>query len=139
MVRYAFAALAGVTALAAVAVVAAPRPAAIAQAVPGMWVIEGLPGADSPARECMADLAALAQIEHRGRTCSQKVVSDSPGLTVVEYSCGSGEFGRSEMKLITPRSLRVQTQGISEKLPFNYVLQARRVGDCPATDTAQSH
>jgi len=33
--------------------------------------------------------------------------------------------------LITPRSIRIETQGISDNLPFNYVIQARRVGDCP--------
>jgi hypothetical protein len=26
--------------------------------------------------------------------------------------------------------LRISTQGISGGLPFNYVLQARRIGDC---------
>jgi hypothetical protein len=28
--------------------------------------------------------------------------------------------------------MRLEVQGISAQLPFNYVLQARRVGDCGA-------
>jgi len=39
---------------------------------------------------------------------------------------------------VTPRSLRLDTQGISDGLPFHYVAQARRVGDCPA-QTASRH
>jgi len=34
------------------------------------------------------------------------------------------------MTLITPRSLRIDTQGISDNLPFHYQLYARRVSDC---------
>ena len=48
----------------------------------------------------------------------------------IEYHCAGADFGRSEIDVITPRSLRIETQGISDGLPFNYVLQARRVGEC---------
>ena len=60
------------------------------------------------------------------------MISDSESQTVIEYSCGGGGFGRSKVDVITPRSLRIETQGISDNLPFGYVLQARRVGDCAA-------
>jgi hypothetical protein len=43
------------------------------------------------------------------------------------------------MDVITPRSLRISTQGISDNLPFNYLLQARRVGECPEKATAARH
>ena len=43
-----------------------------------------------------------------------------------------GGFGRTKMTVLTPRSMRVETQGISNNAPFNYVLQVRRLGDCPA-------
>jgi hypothetical protein len=49
---------------------------------------------------------------------------------VVEYHCGAAGFSRSQVDVITPRSLRIDTQGISAQEPFSYVLQARRVGDC---------
>jgi len=58
---------------------------------------------------------------------------------VIHYSCPGNEFGRSTMTVITPRSLRIETQGISDNLPFAYVLQARRVGECTAGQTASRH
>jgi hypothetical protein len=41
--------------------------------------------------------------------------------------------------VLTPRSLRIATQGISGGLPFNYVLQARRVDDCAKSASVTRH
>jgi hypothetical protein len=84
-------------------------------------------------------MAALARYEHRSRSCTMKVISDSSSAAVVEYSCGGAGFGHTKLEVITPRSLRIETQGVSQNLPFSYVLQARRVGDCPAPATASRH
>ena len=124
---------------AAVALIAAQRPTALAQTSPGLWEIDGAPGTRAPARECVADVATLAQFEHRAKACRRNVVSDGPSSTVIQYTCAGSEYGRSKMTVITPRSLRIETQGISDNLPFAYVLQARRVGDCPARQTAARH
>ena len=121
------------------AVIAAPRPAALADVAPGLWEISGYPGAKSPARECFGNVALLAQYEHRKHSCSSSVVSDHAPSSVIQYNCIGGGFGRSTVTMITPRSLRIETQGIADNLPFNYVLQARRVGDCPAHDSASAH
>jgi hypothetical protein len=118
---------------------AAQRPAALAQSSGGLWEISGVPGAKVPPRMCVADPAVLAQFEHRGQQCTRLVISDTPPSTVIHYTCASGGFGRSKMTMITPRAIRIETQGISENLPFNYVLQARRVGECPARQTARAH
>jgi hypothetical protein len=109
---------------------AAQRPAALAQTSGGLWEVSGLPGARVLPRLCVADPAALAQFEHRGKLCTRLVISDSPPATVIHYTCAGGGFGRSKMTVITPRSIRIETQGISDDLPFNYVVQARRVGEC---------
>ena len=111
---------------------ATQRPVALAPTSGGLWEVSGAPGTKSPARLCLADPAFLAQFEHRGRQCTRVVVSDSAPTTVIRYTCVAGGFGQSKMTLITPRSIRIETQGISDDLPFNYVVQARRVGDCPA-------
>jgi hypothetical protein len=34
------------------------------------------------------------------------------------------------MTLLTPRTIRIATQGISAGGPFNYVVHARRAGNC---------
>lgn len=110
---------------------AAVAPPALSQVQGGVWEISGVPGAKAPVRQCVGDIASLAEFEHRGRNCSPKVIHNGPTSTVIEYSCGSAGFGRSQVDVITPRSLRIDTQGISAGLPFSYVLQARRIDDCP--------
>lgn len=111
---------------------AAVRPSALAQTSPGLWEISGLPNAGTAVRQCVANTALLARVEHSGQACKQVVISDTETTTVIDYTCTSGGFGRSKLTLLTPRSLRIETQGISANYPFNYVIQARRVGDCPA-------
>ena len=123
----------------ALSLAATPPPKALATISGGLWEISGAPGASAPIRQCIADLSLLAQFEHRGRNCSRDIVSDGPGSMVIHYSCGGAGFGRSQIDVITPRSLRVSTQGISDKLPFNYVLQARRLGDCPSSPSSAPH
>ena len=117
---------AAVTALAG----AAP-PSVLGQAQPGLWEISGLPGVAAPVRQCVADMAVLARFEHRGKTCSAKTLHEAGTTAAIDYNCGTAGFGHSDVTLVTPRSLRIGTQGISDGLPFNYVLQARRVADCP--------
>lgn len=115
----------------------ATDPSALAQTQPGLWEISGSPGIKDPVRQCVPSVAALAQFEHRGQTCLRRVVSSDAVSTVIEYSCGSAGFGRSKVDVITPRSLRIETQGISTKLPFSYVLQAHRIADCPQQPAAR--
>ena len=118
---------------------AAQRPIALAKTNPGLWEISGIPGTKAPVRECFPDLGTLAQFEHRKVSCKRTIDTDSESATVIEYTCSAGNFGRSEIDIITPRNLRISTQGISDNLPFNYVLQARRVGDCPKDVSASRH
>lgn len=111
----------------------------LAQTQPGLWELSGMPGAKTPVRICVADVPSLARFEHRGKACTAKVLKQSGSLTAFEYSCGAAGFGHSDVEAITPRSLRISTQGISDGLPFNYVLQARRVDDCPKAAAAARH
>ena len=119
-------------ACALILVAAVQRPNALAQTSGGEWEISGLPGTSGPVRRCIGNTMTFAQIEHRGQSCTQVVISDTPSNAVVHYTCTNGGFGRTELTLLTPRSLRVQTQGISRGAPFNYVVQARRMGACAA-------
>jgi hypothetical protein len=94
----------------------------------GLWEVDG--GPSGRVRQCVADPRLLAQVEHRRESCPQTLISSSDDSSVIQYNCPSGGFGRSDVKVLTPRSLRIETQGISGGLPFRYVLQARRLGDC---------
>jgi hypothetical protein len=123
----------------ALALMGTQQVSSLAQSQAGLWEIAGLPGAKSPLRQCVADVASLAVFEHRGKGCKPRVTSSHGNSTIIEYSCGGAGFGRSQVDVLTPRSLRIETQGISDQLPFRYVLQARRVGDCPGSDNAPRH
>jgi hypothetical protein len=127
------------TVAAALALMGAAQPSALAQTQPGLWQISGAPGATGPVRLCVGDIAALARFEHRSKACTAKVLKDSDGSVAIDYTCGGAGFGHSQIDVITPRSLRISTQGISDGLPFNYVLQARRIDDCPKNASFTRH
>ena len=139
MTRLATLVLPAGAAAAALALTGAGHPSALANVQPGLWEISGAPGAHAPMRQCLGDVRVLARFEHRNRHCSARVLKDDAGDMAVDYSCDGAGFGRSEIEVITPRSLRIATQGISSGLPFNYVLQARRVADCPKVATVIRH
>jgi hypothetical protein len=133
--------LVGIGAIAATLAAALPaqQPAGLAQVQPGLWEVTGVPGSSAPIRLCVGDIAALARFEHRSRNCSARILHSAGSRTAIEYSCGGAGFGRSDIEVITPRSLRIGTQGISEGLPFNYVLQAHRIDDCAKSALSARH
>jgi len=138
MVRRSLLSCIGVT-VAALPLAAATKLPTLAETQPGLWEITGAPGARTPIRQCVGFVPMLARFEHRSKSCTAKVLKSAGSLTSVEYNCGAAGFGHSELEVITPRSLRISTQGISDGLPFNYVLQARRVGECQKTTSAEPH
>ena len=121
------------------ALTAATHPAALAQVSPGLWELNGFPGTKGPVRLCVADPVDLARLEHRAKSCSDRLINDTASSTTIAYDCAGAGFGRSKIDVITPRSLRIGTQGIADSLPFNYVLEARRIGDCAKTDASVRH
>jgi hypothetical protein len=108
---------------------AAQRPASLGAVEGGLWEVDPL-GPGARPKICAADPMVFASYEHRGKTCTRVVISDGPNGAVIHYTCTGGGFGRSTVKALTPRSLRVETQGIADNAPFQYVFQARRVGAC---------
>jgi hypothetical protein len=122
--------LAGLLTLSAGLLAAATVPRALAPAMGGLWEVSKSASGHAATRICVASPDLLAQFEHRQQRCQRTVVSDTGSETLISYNCPSGGFGQSKMTLITPRTLRIDTQGISDNLPFHYQLHARRVGNC---------
>ena len=116
--------------LAALALGAATLPPVIAGSG-GLWDVSRSATGANAERTCVPAASMLSQWEHRRAQCKRTVVSSSATEAVVHYTCQGGGFGQSKMKVITPRTLRIETQGISDGLPFSYTLHARRVGNCP--------
>lgn len=123
---------------------AAPPPAPAGQSLsltalkllePGLWElrIHGRP----PKFSCIADTAALVQIEHDQPGCSRFVIANEPKVSTVHYSCERAGWGRTTVRVETPTTAAIQTQGISHNLPFDYNVEAHRVGACGAVTAAQ--
>ena len=99
---------------------------------PGEWAVSTNATGTNATRHCLADPALLTQWEHRNVQCTRVILSGTAERGDVQYTCPGGGFGNSKVQVITPRSVRIQTQGISNGLPFGYTLHARRLGDCPS-------
>lgn len=102
---------------------------------PGLWQLE-IKG-QAPRQICVADTLALIQIEHAQPGCSRFVIANEPKVSTVHYSCQRAGWGRTTIRVESPAGAVVQTQGISRNQPFDYAVQARRVGDCTALATAK--
>ena len=116
--------------LAAVPLLAAALPPPLTTG-PALWEVGKSADGAGALRSCVADPGVLAQWEHRRSQCKRTVLTSTNDDAVIEYSCPDGGFGRSHVRLVTPRTLRIETQGISDSYPFAYVLHARKVGQCP--------
>ena len=97
----------------------------------GRWQVRELDGATAPAAICLGDAALLMRFEHRSApACSTEVLDSAAGSGTLQYSCGGRGFGHSHLRVETPRSVRIDTQGFSNGRPFSYRLEARRTGTC---------
>ena len=102
----------------------------LAMVGPGEWEI-GKTASGAGERTCLRDPALLMQWEHRTKQCTRTIVDTSLDRAEVYYSCAGGDFGTSRVQVLTPRSIKINTQGIADGLPFGYVIHARRIGNCP--------
>ncbi len=100
------------------------------RAMAGLWEVSARADGHGAQRVCLSTLSTLLQWEHRALSCGQKILGSSPRGVTVDYNCGPAGFGHSRLTVITPRTLKVETQGISADYPFQYTLHARRVGGC---------
>ncbi len=100
-----------------------------AMAGPGEWEV-GKTASERGEKVCLPDAAMLTQWEHRSKQCTRVIVTSSLDRAEVHYTCVGGGFGTSQVQVLTPRSVKVNTQGIADGLPFSYVVHARRAGAC---------
>jgi hypothetical protein len=122
--------LAGAIAAAApVFAFAVPKLEALAKLEPGRWQLRDAEGAGARS-VCLADPAALVQLEHEGVSCGQEVLVSEAGAATVEYTCPGRGFGRTSIRVETPRLARIDTQGLADGRPFAYRVEARKLGAC---------
>ena len=107
---------------------------ALARLEPGLWQLRNLEDQRSaPQSICVADPAVLMQVQHRNSPCSRLVIANDAKGATVHYTCPAGGFGRTSLRVETPRLAKIDTQGISDNAPFAYRAEARRIGACGAS------
>lgn len=119
-------------AVAATAIIAAVSPRALAPAAGGLWAVSTDATGHDSQQVCISSPDVLALWEHRTGRCTPEVISDVSSVARIRYTCPDGGFGDTKITLITPRTMKIDTQGISGGLPFHYQRHARRIGDCTA-------
>lgn len=121
-------ALAGLTLLGA----AAP-PRALAGVAPGLWEVSRSATGHDSRDVCLREVVELASSAHPGQSCTRTVLVDRPGLLLLDLTCLRGDFARSRITVLTPRSLKLETNGLRRGEPFDFILYARRKGSCEAS------
>lgn len=106
-----------------------------AQAVPALAVLESgnweVRADGEPVRNlCVADPAALVQLRHAGQQCTRIVVENARGEATLAYQCHGAGWGRTTLRVSTPRLATIETQGIAANAPFAFTAEARRTGAC---------
>lgn len=109
----------------------ARAPTVLSGVEPGLWEVSRDATGHGARRGCLKDMVLLATYAHAGDRCQRTVLVNTPRRLLVSLECGPGEFGRSEITVTTPRSLKLDTQGFRGGEPYDFSVYARRVGECP--------
>lgn len=104
--------------------------AALGQLQHGRWMLRAVDGDTPPRAICLGDATALLRLEHAGPGCKQSVVSSDSRSATVHYACDGRGFSQTTLKVETPRSARIDTQGFVNNHPFSYRIEATRTGPC---------
>lgn len=96
---------------------------------PGMWEVRMRDGRQAE-RICLDHGRRLIQLRHPNLTCRQFVVEDGPAAVTVHYTCPGQGSGRTHLRFESPRLVQIESTGLASRLPFDFVAEARRVGDC---------
>ena len=103
---------------------------ALAKLEPGLWQLRNLDDRRQLPPICLGDRNLLMQVQHRNSPCSRLVIANNTRGATVHYTCPAGGFGRTSIRIETPRLAQIDTQGIVGNAPFAYRAEARRVGTC---------
>jgi hypothetical protein len=95
----------------------------------GEWTIKQRGGV--PDRKiCVRSGVELIQLKHRDTGCNQFVVEDGAARVTVQYTCPGNGYGRTSIRRETPALVQLESQGIHDGAPFQFIAEARRTGTC---------
>jgi len=125
------AALAGLTAVVS-GPAAGQRPALamLDQLQPGRWEMRMRDASLGVERICLRDGRRLIQLRHPAANCERLIVDDTAREITVQYTCRGHGYGRTQIRMESPRLLQIDSQGVADGLPFAFAAEARHVGSC---------
>jgi hypothetical protein len=103
---------------------------ALAKIERGRWQVRNMDSNSDVRTICVGDPMLLAQIDHDGAPCAAEVIESGLSGGTVRYVCEGRGLGHSVIKIQTPRSVTVTTQGLNQGRPFSYRAAANKIGDC---------
>lgn len=98
----------------------------------GKWEVRARDGSRATYPLCLDSGRRLIQLRHPQSQCDRVIVSDQPDAVTVQYTCRGQGYGRTSIRRESNRLVQIETQGIADGLPFDFLAEARRTGDCPA-------
>ena len=108
---------------------AGPQLGMLDQLAAGSWEMRNRSGAVIQ-RICFPHGRQLVQLRHPGPPCDIYIIADQPNEVVVQYTCRRRGYGRTHIRRESNRLVQMDGIGIDDGLPFEFVFEARRVGDC---------
>ena len=103
--------------------------AALDQLTPGGWDIRYRPD-NTRQQICLRNGRDLIQLRHPGAACSRHIVEDAADRVTVHYTCPGHGYGRTQIRRESSGLVQIESQGIVDKLPFQFSAEARRTGRC---------
>ncbi len=107
-----------------------PALAMLDQLESGKWELRLRDGRNVVEQLCIGNGRQLIQLRHSELSCERFIIDDQPGQVTVQYTCRGRGYGRTHIRRETNRLVQIDSQGIAEGLPFDFSVEARRVGDC---------
>ena len=97
---------------------------------PGRWELRPRNAIDQVQNLCIASGRRLIQLRHPNVTCESYVVDDGASDVTVQYTCHGRGYGRTHIRRESGRLVQIESQGIADGYPFDFVAEGRRLGDC---------
>ncbi|RYD25684.1 MAG: hypothetical protein EOP89_08690 [Lysobacteraceae bacterium] len=108
---------------------ALPSLTALSRVERGQWELKAI-DSNAPTRSlCITDPRVLIHYGHDVGQCQHSVIANDTNTTTLHYAC-RGSHGQTTVKVATPRSFNLETQGIINGAPFEDEYEARRIGSC---------
>lgn len=107
-----------------------PPLAMLDQLESGQWELRLRDGRTLVERLCVNNGRQLIQLRHPEPACDRFIIDDKPGEVTVQYTCRGRGYGRTHIRRETNQLVQIDSQGIAEGLPFDFIAEARRIGDC---------